>query len=268
MLALLLLTAGGVTLFIGLGVYNVAADAAHTQPVYSLLELTMQRSVRLRAAQVRVPPLESPQLVARGGVCFRDKCVQCHGGPGTAPHDIARSMQPLPGPLVDARGRWSAAELYWITRHGITMSGMPAWQHRLRDDDLWALVAFMQHLPDLTVADFRQLAGAQLPDRCDAPRQASPVDADATRGRRALTQYGCNTCHRIPGVTGSDVHVGPPLAGIATRQLIAGQLPNTPEQMARWLRDPQAVDAQTTMPNLDVSPADAADIAAYLATLR
>ena len=268
--ALLALAAVGGSLFVGLGIYDVAANSPHTQPVYSLLELAMNRSVRQRAARIQAPPLESPQLVARGALCFRDKCVQCHGGPGTAPGDIGRSMQPLPGPLVDARGRWSASEMYWITRHGITMSGMPAWQHRLRDEDLWAVVAFMQRLPDLNVRDFNQLAGAQVPGRCEAPASNALTQetGNAARGRAALTQYGCNTCHRIPGITGSDVHVGPPLAGMATRQLIAGRLPNTPEQMARWLKDPQAVDPETAMPKLQLTDTDAADIAAYLATLR
>ena len=58
-------------------------------------------------------------------------------------------MQPLPGPLVDAHLHWRARELYWLTRHGIRMSGMPAWEYRLRDEEIWELVAFMQRLPEL-----------------------------------------------------------------------------------------------------------------------
>jgi len=256
--------------FVVTGAYDVAANVQHTQAVHSLLEFTMQRSVRRRAAHVVPPPgLDAAQTVARGAACFRVHCVQCHGGPGMAQAAIGRSMQPLPGPLVDAPARWTVAELYWITRNGIKMSGMPAWQQRLSDADLWALAAFMQRLPDFDVAAFAAAtARAPVPPACGPEAAAVTRPASAERGRDSLTQYACNACHRIPGVTGSDVHVGPPLAGIGGRGLIAGRLPNTPDAMVRWLRDPRAVDPQTTMPDMEVTEADARDIAAYLATLR
>ena len=69
-------------------------------------------------------------------------------------------------------------------------------------------------------------------------------------------------------MTGSSPQVGPPLAGLAARRLIAGRLPNTPENMVRWLRQPRAVDPLTAMPDLEVTEADARDIAAYLGTLH
>jgi mono/diheme cytochrome c family protein len=265
----------GAVVFVVTGVYDIAANVPHTQPVHSLLEYTMRKAVQRRAAEI-VPPrgIDAAATVARGAACFRAHCVQCHGGPGLAPAPIGRSMQPLPGPLVDAARRWSAAELYWLTRNGIKMSGMPAWQHRMDDADLWALAGFMRALPRLDTAAFAELTtvpperacapGAEPPAGPDAPARA----ASAERGRRALTQYACNACHRIPGVTGSDVHVGPPLGGIGRRGLLAGRLPNTPEAMVRWIRDPQSVEPQTAMPNLQVTEADAQDIAAYLATLR
>jgi mono/diheme cytochrome c family protein len=266
--ALLLAAAAGAAAFIALGAYDISATAQHTQPVYSLLEATMKRSVQRRAAEIAVPPLDAPAQIERGALCFRAHCVQCHGGPGVAPAAIGRSMQPLPGPLVDANARWSSAELYWITRHGIKMSGMPAWQHRLADADLWALVAFVRQLPALTAAGFERLTTATPGGRCDAPDAAATRPGDAERGRALLSQYACIACHRVPGVTGADVHVGPPLAGVGGRSLIAGALPNTPQQMVRWIRDPKSVDPLTTMPDLQVGEQDARDIAAYLATLQ
>jgi len=98
----------------------------------------MHRSVRSRASGVEPPPLDEPAMLSRGAACYVDKCVRCHGGPGVAQAEIGRSMQPLPGPLADASAKWRPGELYWITRNGIMMSGMPAWQHRLPDADLWA----------------------------------------------------------------------------------------------------------------------------------
>jgi mono/diheme cytochrome c family protein len=213
--------------------------------------------------------LRDPALVQRGAQCFRDKCAQCHGAPGVAMGEIGRSMQPLPGPLIDAPRHWKARELYWITRNGIKMSGMPAWEYRLADADLWALVAFLERLPDLSVEGYRALTAAAGEPCATRPIATSgDVPGDAARGRIALHQHACNSCHVIPGVTGADVHVGPPLEGLASRQLIAGAVPNTLEQMVRWIREPASIDPRTAMPALGVSERDARDMAAYLATLR
>jgi cytochrome c len=91
---------------------------------------------------------------------------------------------------------------------------------------------------------------------------------DAARGRDALRRYGCQACHTIPGVRAAKAVVGPPLAGIGSRVYLAGVLPNTPENMVRWLRDPPGVDEKTAMPNLGVTEADARDIATYLYSMR
>ena len=258
----------GAAAFVWSGWYDISANVQHTQPVYALLERTMHQSVKRRAAAIVPPALDGPVVVARGAACYIEKCAQCHGGPGVAQGEIGRSMQPLPGPLVDVNQRWRPQELYWITRNGIKMSGMPAWQHRLPEDDLWALVAFMQRLPGLTAAEFRGLTEAGATTPCAASGAAPALRAaSAERGRTALTQYACNACHKLPGITGSDVHVGPPLGGMARRGLIAGAVANTQEQMVRWIRDPRSIDPQTTMPTMHVTEQDARDIAAYLATL-
>ncbi|MEO8807510.1 MAG: c-type cytochrome [Burkholderiaceae bacterium] len=258
----------GALAFVWSGRYDISANVQHTQLVYTLLETTMHQSVKLRASGIEVPALESPTTVARGAACYVAKCVQCHGGPGAAQAEIGRSMQPLPGPLVDASAKWRPSELYWITRNGIKMSGMPAWQHRLPDADLWALVAFMQRLPTLTAAEFQKLSDSGAAAQCAVPAEQVLRAPSIERGRAAITQYACNACHNVPGITGSDVHVGPPLAGIAARKLIAGSLANTPEQMVRWLRDPRSIDPETAMPAMQVSEQDARDIAAFLATLH
>ena len=88
------------------------------------------------------------------------------------------------------------------------------------------------------------------------------------RGRDALRRYGCVGCHVIPGVRGAHGLVGPSLAGIARRMYVAGVLPNTPDDMMRWIRDPRGVDPLTAMPNTGVTDNAARDIAAYLYTLR
>ena len=91
---------------------------------------------------------------------------------------------------------------------------------------------------------------------------------DADRGVAAIGRYGCGSCHIIPGVSGAFGQAGPPLSGVGNRIYIAGVLPNTPQNMVRWIENPKAVDDKTVMPNLGVTNNDAADIAGYLYTLR
>jgi cytochrome c2 len=94
------------------------------------------------------------------------------------------------------------------------------------------------------------------------------TNADAGRGRIAIKKYGCGSCHTIPGITGAEGLVGPPLSQIASRVYIAGVLPNEPDNMIRWIENPPGIDSKTAMPNMGVTVRDARDIAAYLYTLR
>ena len=91
---------------------------------------------------------------------------------------------------------------------------------------------------------------------------------DAHRGKEAIGRYGCGSCHTIPGVRGANGLVGPPLTKMALRSYIAGVLPNSPENLQRWIADPPAVDHQTAMPKLGVSGRDLQDITSYLYTLN
>lgn len=91
---------------------------------------------------------------------------------------------------------------------------------------------------------------------------------DAKRGAAAIERYGCGSCHVIPGISGAVGKVGPPLTGIGYRVYLAGELQNTPDNMMRWIRDPQGINPKTLMPNVGVTDKDARDIAGYLYTLR
>jgi cytochrome c2 len=91
---------------------------------------------------------------------------------------------------------------------------------------------------------------------------------DAARGRALIVQFGCPSCHTIPGVKGADGVVGPPLTKVALRTYLAGRIANTPENMARWIANPKSVDDKTAMPVTGVSPEEARHIVRYLYTLR
>jgi len=101
------------------------------------------------------------------------------------------------------------------------------------------------------------------------PAEARTVPGgDAERGRAAIVAAGCGACHAVPGIPGAAGAVGPPLAGVAGRSIIGGVLPNTPDNMVAWLRDPPAFAPRTTMPNLGLSSQTARDVAAYLYSKR
>lgn len=91
---------------------------------------------------------------------------------------------------------------------------------------------------------------------------------DAHRGRQLIDQYRCGACHTIPGVPDAHGLVGPPLMWWGRRTYIAGELPNSPDNLVRWLRSPKSVEPGTAMPTLGLSEQDARDVSAYLYTLR
>jgi cytochrome c len=108
----------------------------------------------------------------------------------------------------------------------------------------------------------------EAPVQPPAQKPAPHIAGDANRGRELITTYGCNACHIIPGVDGPRAMLGPPLQNVGSRPSINFRVPNTPENMALWLRDPRSVDPDSTMPDLGVTPLDATDMTAYLFTLR
>lgn len=116
------------------------------------------------------------------------------------------------------------------------------------------------------------LAVVVLAAGCGWLNQAPPVtrsvpDGDIVRGQELLSTYACVTCHVIPGIPGTQGHVGPPLTDWARRGYIAGRLPNEPENLIRWIQNPQAIDPGNAMPVLGVTEEEARDMAAYLYTI-
>jgi len=95
---------------------------------------------------------------------------------------------------------------------------------------------------------------------------AIETGGDPARGEAMFIQYGCGSCHSLKGVRTATGMVGPPLDGIAVRAIVGGHLANTPENMERWIRDPQHVAPGTAMPDLHVGEADARDMTAFLYT--
>jgi mono/diheme cytochrome c family protein len=277
-LALLaVLGATGGALFVYAGVYNIAALEQHTAPVYKLMTYALRRSVKAHAADIPVPDLSSMQRISSGLIHYRSHCLQCHGAPGVPPQAFAIGLRPMPANLAAAAREWSPPELFWVVKHGIKMTGMPAWEYRLHDEEIWDVVAFVEHMPALSPIEYAVLEESVTHAHEHTHMQATSsgseesttgmVLGDVSAGRRATQNFLCATCHHIPGLVGTDHHVGPPLDGIGSRQYIGGVILNTPENMVRWLQNPQQIDPLSAMPAMGLSDKEARDIAAFLYTL-
>jgi mono/diheme cytochrome c family protein len=254
------------------GVYNVAASSPHGEIMNWVLHTTALRSIHARAAEIRVPDLSDQSMISRGLALFREHCAKCHGAPGEPPAEFALGFTPGAPSLSQVGAHWSPRDIYWSIAHGIKMTAMPAWEFRMQKSDIWALVAFVHRLPQLSPRDYHVMA-AKLPPAPATSDEASGISmltlrGDEARGRTAISQYDCSACHDIPGIPAPRALVGPPLTGMGARLTIAGILSNTPDNMRAWIRDPQKFKPGDAMPNLGVTEKDAADIAAYLESLR
>jgi cytochrome c553 len=183
----LLATAGAV--FVWSGLYNVAASRDHFWVTTWLLETVREQSVATHSAFIETPPLDDPDLIRLGAAHYEGGCVPCHSRPGEPINAIVGQMLPSPPHLADAAAGQPANELFWIVKHGLKYTGMPAWPAPIRDDEVWALTAFLTELADGGMDNYRQLAGL---DRVHAGALATK-DLTNQTGSVALTQ--CIRCH-------------------------------------------------------------------------
>ena len=123
--------------FIYSGVYNVAADQEVGALKHWILSTTMERSVEARLDEVDVPDLEREELIQSGATHYDQMCVHCHGAPGAKPGEIAQGLNPQPPELAKMEEDEDPAELFWVTKHGIEMTGMPAWGVTHDDESIW-----------------------------------------------------------------------------------------------------------------------------------
>lgn len=156
LLAALLLALGAVA-FIYSGIYDVSASTPHGAVSTWAMETTMHSSVERRAGQIEVPDLSDESLVLAGVNDFDEMCVQCHGAPGREPAAVGQGLNPPAPDLAESAKEMSAAELFWVTKHGIKMTGMPAWGNTHDDDSLWPVVTLITALPELDAAAYDDL---------------------------------------------------------------------------------------------------------------
>lgn len=197
--ALFALAAGGL-LVAASGIVPTRASSGHWAITEAFLQFAMRRSVATHSLGVRAPELDAPGLVLMGAGHYETGCRSCHGAPGVAQSPIARAMLPRPPDLRERAAGRKPEELFTVVRHGLKFTGMPAWPAPHRDDEVWAVVAFLRVLPGLDDAGYRLLVhGERAPP---APPQDVP----------AAAAQACARCHGLDGL-GRGGGIYPKLAG-------------------------------------------------------
>ena len=155
-----LLLSGFVVIYAG--IYDVAATAPHWRVTVWLIETARIRSIKAHAAEIQTPPgLDDPAKVVIGIGHYAAHCAVCHGAPGVPRGAIAKGLYPQPPDLAQAAQLYRPAELFWILKHGIKMTGMPAWSDH-SDEELWATVGFVEKLPGMSEQDYAKLVTTSL----------------------------------------------------------------------------------------------------------
>lgn len=208
-MAVIALGAAGAIAFAWSGIFNVSASRGHWPVTAWFLHFTMENSVQTHALGIETPGnLSDPALIARGAGHYHLGCAACHGAPGIKRSLVVKQMVPPPPYLVQHVAEWKPRELFWIVKHGIKYAGMPAWPSQGRDDEVWAIVAFLLQLPEMDTERYIELAtgasaaepesaGAALTNLSNAP--ANPVAV-------------CAQCHGMEGL-GRNGDAFPRIAG-------------------------------------------------------
>jgi len=141
------------------GFYNIAADAPHWAVTEQFLKMLRIRSVGVHADGISVPDLDDAALIRSAAGNYDAMCATCHLKPGKADSELHRGLYPAPPDLAQ-HGIRDPARAFWIIKHGIKMSAMPAWGRSMEDQYIWGLVAFVRKLPQLTAEQYHDEVAA------------------------------------------------------------------------------------------------------------
>ena len=138
------------------GAYNVAATAPETGLERLIFNSTMRQSVRARAGKEQ-REVWSEDQVRSGFEEYDSMCIICHAAPGKERTDIRKGLQPEPPNLAEAVKQWNNAELFWIIKNGVKMTGMPAFGPTHPDEKIWNIVGFIRRLPQISAQQFKAM---------------------------------------------------------------------------------------------------------------
>jgi mono/diheme cytochrome c family protein len=154
-LIILIVIAAFAGVFIYAGIYNIGADAPHSKLVYMTLDKLREQSIAAYAKGIHQPAdLNDPKRIAAGAGLYDEMCTGCHLGPGLEKSEMSQGLYPQAPEL--ARGiDHTPAQQFWIIKHGVKLSAMPAWGKTHNDQLIWDLVAFLQQLPKMSPEQYK-----------------------------------------------------------------------------------------------------------------
>lgn len=207
--AFLIFAAVGGFLVVASGIVPIKASSGHWAVTQWFLNFSSERSIATHSRRIAVPSLDKPGLALKGAATYDLNCRGCHGSPSLQDPRVAAAMIPDPPYLPTVVSDWKDAELFYVVKHGIKFTGMPAWPAQQRDDEVWAMVAFLRSFPDLDAEEYGRLVSGEP----DASREAVPL-RDLLGPQiipRAVT-INCGRCHGDDGL-GRGENAFPKLAG-------------------------------------------------------
>jgi mono/diheme cytochrome c family protein len=163
------------------GAYDIGADVPHAPFVADLIETARDRSIRTHAEGIAAPPLGDPKQVSEGAAHYAQMCAGCHLAPGKQDTEMRRGLYPQPPRLAEVDDL-SPAEEFWIIKHGIKLTAMPAWGVTHDDAKLWAIVAFLQKLPKMSPDAYRQMTAGAGDEEAHEHAETGPDPAKSETG--------------------------------------------------------------------------------------
>lgn len=146
----------GCALFVWSGVYDVAADRPHMAFTHMLLETMRDRSIAVRAKAIEAQNLDDPARIAEGAEHYAAMCADCHLAPGIGSTEIRTGLYPQSPDLAE-HGIHDPAQAFWVIKHGVKATAMPAWGKTHSDEEIWNLVAFVRGLPRMSPQEYRTM---------------------------------------------------------------------------------------------------------------
>jgi len=141
--------------FLYSGIYNISAMVPHNRLTLKIINTLKDNSIEHHAKDITAPNLTESSLINTGFAHYNEMCVGCHGAPGIQRDEAGQGLYPKPPDLSKSAKEMPATELFWITKNGIKMTGMPAFGKTHKDDKIWAIVAFMEKLPGMTKEQYK-----------------------------------------------------------------------------------------------------------------
>ena len=173
-LVILIVLAAVAAAFVYGGVYNIGADAPHSKLVYVGIEELREHAIKHHSRNIVMPKdLSDPRRIETGAGLYQEMCTGCHLGPGIEPSELSQGLYP-PAPELAKLPSRPAAEQFWIIKHGLKLSAMPAWGKTHSDELIWDMVAFIRQLPRMSPQQYRAALANAPADHDEIMKEMMP----------------------------------------------------------------------------------------------